>query len=84
VNGEVQLAMERLRMHVGEVSLRIAPDGALVRIDRCLIDANWGQSSDVVYQFCRRFAASCSRSAAPSAPSARLPAPSNNRRCRLI
>ncbi|HNQ21772.1 MAG TPA: phage terminase large subunit family protein [Phycisphaerae bacterium] len=29
-------------------------DGARVRIDRCLIDANWGQSSDVVYQFCRQ------------------------------
>ncbi len=34
-------------------------DGAELRIDRCLIDANWGQSTDVVYQFCRqsRFAA---------------------------
>ncbi len=29
-------------------------DGATVRIDRCLVDANWGQSSDVVYQFCRQ------------------------------
>ena len=29
-------------------------DGVEVRIDRCLIDANWGQSSDVVYQFCRQ------------------------------
>jgi len=29
-------------------------DGAMIRIDRCLIDANWGQSSDVVYQFCRQ------------------------------
>jgi hypothetical protein len=29
-------------------------DGAQVRIDRCFIDANWGQSSDVVYQFCRQ------------------------------
>jgi len=29
-------------------------DGAMVRIDRCLIDANWGQSSDVVYQFSRQ------------------------------
>ncbi len=28
-------------------------DGADMRIDRCLIDANWGQSTDVVYQFCR-------------------------------
>ncbi|HUW34708.1 MAG TPA: terminase gpA endonuclease subunit, partial [Planctomycetota bacterium] len=29
-------------------------DGAEMRIDRCLIDANWGQSSDVVYQFSRQ------------------------------
>ena len=26
----------------------------MVRIDRCLIDANWGSSTDVVYQFCRQ------------------------------
>ena len=29
-------------------------DGAAVRIDRCLIDANWGTSTDVVYLFCRQ------------------------------
>ncbi len=29
-------------------------DGAELRIERCLIDANWGQSTDVVYQFCRK------------------------------
>jgi hypothetical protein len=29
-------------------------DGAMVRIDRCLVDANWGQSSDLIYQFCRQ------------------------------
>ncbi|MFQ5734316.1 MAG: terminase gpA endonuclease subunit [Planctomycetaceae bacterium] len=29
-------------------------DGAALRIDRCLIDANWGSSTDVVYQFCRQ------------------------------
>ncbi|MHB1035928.1 MAG: terminase gpA endonuclease subunit [Pirellulales bacterium] len=29
-------------------------DVALVRIDRCLVDANWGSSTDVVYQFCRQ------------------------------
>jgi len=29
-------------------------DGSDLRIERCLIDANWGQSSDVVYQFCRQ------------------------------
>ncbi len=31
-------------------------DGAELRIERCLIDANWGQSTDVVYQFCRQCA----------------------------
>lgn len=29
-------------------------DGAELRIERCLIDANWGTSTDVVYQFCRQ------------------------------
>jgi hypothetical protein len=29
-------------------------DGAALRIDRCMIDANWGSSSDVVYQFCQQ------------------------------
>ena len=29
-------------------------DGTDMKIDRCLIDANWGQSTDVVYQFCRQ------------------------------
>ena len=29
-------------------------DGAMLRIERCLIDANWGSSTDVIYQFCRQ------------------------------
>ena len=29
-------------------------DGAMLRVERCLIDANWGQTTDVVYQFCRQ------------------------------
>jgi phage terminase large subunit GpA-like protein len=29
-------------------------DGAAMRIGLCLIDANWAQSTDVVYQVCRR------------------------------
>ena len=28
--------------------------GGVMRIDRCLVDANWGASTDVVYQFCRQ------------------------------
>ena len=31
-------------------------DGADMQIERCLIDANWGVSTDVVYQFCRQSA----------------------------
>jgi len=31
-------------------------DGADLRVERCLIDANWGASTDVVYQFCRQSA----------------------------
>lgn len=29
-------------------------DGAQLKIDRCMVDANWGTSTDVVYQFCRQ------------------------------
>ncbi|HMN97416.1 MAG TPA: phage terminase large subunit family protein [Phycisphaerales bacterium] len=29
-------------------------DGGVARVSRCLIDANWGASTEVVYQFCRQ------------------------------
>ena len=29
-------------------------DGAEIAVERCLIDANWGQSTDTIYQFCRQ------------------------------
>jgi phage terminase large subunit GpA-like protein len=29
-------------------------DGAMLKIERAMIDANWGQSTDIVYQFCRQ------------------------------
>ncbi|OQA87653.1 MAG: Phage terminase large subunit (GpA) [Lentisphaerae bacterium ADurb.Bin242] len=28
-------------------------DGAMLKIERAMVDANWGQSTDLVYQFCR-------------------------------
>jgi hypothetical protein len=31
-------------------------DGAMLKIERVLVDANWGQSTDIVYQFCRQSA----------------------------
>jgi len=29
-------------------------DGSPLRINKCLVDANWGRSTDAVYQFCRQ------------------------------
>ena len=49
-NGLEKLCAEQLsRVYKGE-------DGMEMRIERCLVDANWGQSTDVVYQFCRQSA----------------------------
>lgn len=39
-------------------------DGAILRVERCLTDANWGQTTEVIYQFCRQ-----SKSAAVLTPS---------------
>jgi hypothetical protein len=53
LEGAVYAGLERLiEATVGREWRR--DDGAMVRIDRCLIDANWGSSTDVVYQFCRQ------------------------------
>ena len=29
-------------------------DGGVLKIEKALIDANWGQSTDIIYQFCRQ------------------------------
>ena len=51
--GAIYAGLERLtKAKLGKEWRR--DDGAMVRIDRCLIDANWGTSTDVVYQFCRQ------------------------------
>ena len=31
-------------------------DGAMLKIEKALVDANWGQSTDIIYQFCRQSA----------------------------
>ncbi|HKQ49680.1 MAG TPA: terminase gpA endonuclease subunit, partial [Phycisphaerae bacterium] len=32
----------------------VREDGTIARIDRCIIDANWGPMTQVIYQFCRQ------------------------------
>lgn len=46
-------ALDRL---VGELSARefVRDDGAAMRVERMMIDANWGQVTDTIYQFCRQ------------------------------
>ena len=53
MEGQIYAGLERLSAErLGRMYRR--EDGAEMHIDRCLIDANWGQSTDVVYQFCRQ------------------------------
>jgi hypothetical protein len=53
LEGAIYAGLESL---IGDYLKRDWPrdDGAAMRIERCLIDANWGNSTDVVYQFCRQ------------------------------
>ncbi len=53
LEGQIYHGLENLtRQLMGRTFRR--EDGAELHIDRCVIDANWGQSTDVVYQFCRQ------------------------------
>jgi hypothetical protein len=55
LEGAIYAGLEQLTAaHMGREWRR--DDGAMLRIERCLIDANWGSSTDVVYQFCRQSA----------------------------
>jgi len=53
MEGQIYAALEKLTAEKLSRAYR-REDGAEMRIDRCLVDANWGQSTDVVYQFCRQ------------------------------
>jgi len=53
MGGQIYAALEKLTAEKLSRAYR-REDGAEMRIDRCLVDANWGQSTDVVYQFCRQ------------------------------
>ena len=53
MEGAIYAGLEALTDHILGKEWR-RDDGAMMRVERCLIDANWGQSTDVVYQFCRQ------------------------------
>jgi hypothetical protein len=55
LEGSIYAGLEQLTQSLINREWRRA-DGANLRIERCLIDANWGNSTDVIYQFCRQSA----------------------------
>lgn len=53
LEGSIYAGLEALTdLCVGREWLR--EDGVAMKVERCLIDANWGSSTDTVYQFCRQ------------------------------
>lgn len=55
LEGSIYAGLEQLTQSLINREWR-RDDGAQLRIERCLIDANWGNSTDVIYQFCRQSA----------------------------
>ncbi len=55
LEGAIYAGLETL---VGSLASRVwrRDDGSEARVDRVLVDANWGESTDVVYQYCRQSA----------------------------
>ncbi|QDU33039.1 Phage terminase large subunit (GpA) [Poriferisphaera corsica] len=53
LEGQIYHGLEQLTLQTLSRIYR-REDGAEMHINRCMIDANWGQSTDVVYQFCRQ------------------------------
>jgi len=53
LEGAIYAGLEAVvNQHLGREWRR--DDGAAMRVGLCLIDANWGTSTDLVYQFCRQ------------------------------
>lgn len=53
LEGSIYTGLESLTSQLLDREWR-RDDGAAMKIGRCLVDANWGHSTDVVYQFCRQ------------------------------
>lgn len=55
LEGQIHAGLEALSANLlGREWVR--DDGAALKIDRCLIDANWGSSTETIYQWCRQSA----------------------------
>ncbi len=53
LEGQIYAGLERLTARtLGTEQTRA--DGSQMRVDRCMIDANWGDMTEVVYRFCRQ------------------------------
>lgn len=55
LEGQIYFALESLLGQIGNKEW-VRDDQTTMRLERCLIDANWGLSTNVVYEFCRQSA----------------------------
>lgn len=53
VEGAIYAGLDTLCKDLLETEWRMDVGGSM-RVGRCLVDANWGTSTDIVYQFCRQ------------------------------
>lgn len=53
IEGAIYAGLERFAQRVLAVDWPVEGGGAL-RVERCLVDANWGASTKTVYRFCRQ------------------------------
>src|SRR5262249_37083815 len=53
LEGAIHAGLEALTGHLLTKNWR-REDGATLRVGMCLVDANWGTSTDLVYQFCAK------------------------------
>lgn len=51
--GSIYAGLERLTDHLLDREWR-RDGGTVMKIDRCIIDANWGRSTNIVFRFCRQ------------------------------
>lgn len=54
LEGAIYAGLTDLTTRIIGAEWRGENDAVIFKINRCLIDANWGQCTDLIYEFCRR------------------------------
>lgn len=54
LEGALMASLKSLTDRLFQTAWHVDGGGGQLRIEKCMIDANWGRSTDTVYEFCRR------------------------------